>query len=239
MCQRCLDRTLGRRAFLQLAAAGAAAGLVSGIGAARAAEGAKTTLSADEALARLVEGNRRYVADAQLCSTNLAGQRTGVASGQAPWAVILSCSDSRVQPELLFGGIGLGELFVARNAGNMADTATLGTIEYGVAELGAPLVMVLGHQACGAVVAACDVIARNTVFPGSIGPMIEPIIPAALAVRTEAGDMVDNAVRESARRTAASLPLRSTLIGAGVATGKVKVVAAYYALATGAVQLLS
>ena len=93
-------------------------------------------------------------------------QRAEVADSQAPWATIVGCSDSRVPPELLFGGLGLGQLFVARNAGNMVDTATMGTIEYGAEHLGAPLVVVLGHERCGAVVAACEVVTKNAKLAG-------------------------------------------------------------------------
>ena len=84
-------------------------------------------------------------------------------------------------PELIFGGVGLGELFVARNAGNTADTATMGTIEYDAEHLGSPLIVVLGHQNCGAVAAACEVVEKHTKLPGSIGPMVAAIIPAAKA----------------------------------------------------------
>ena len=96
-------------------------------------------------------------------------RRRGPPSSAAPTAAS--------PPELLFGGLGLGELFVARNAGNMVDTATMGTIEYGAAVLGAPLILVLGHERCGAVVAACDVVAKKATFPGSIGPMVKAIVP--------------------------------------------------------------
>ncbi len=135
-----------------------------------------------------------------------------MAAHQAPWATIISCADSRVPPELIFGGHGVGELFVARNAGNLVDTATLGTVEYGAAVLGSPLIVVLAHTSCGAVKAACDVVTKNATYPGAIGPMIEPIVPAALAVRNEPGDFVNNAAKQSAQRTAARLMTASTLL---------------------------
>ena len=150
-------------------------------------------------------GNARYVSQPQECVVGLAEARARVAGAQSPWATIISCADSRVPPELVFGGLGLGELFVARNAGNLVDTATMGTVEYGAAVLGSPLIVVMGHSHCGAVSAACDVVTENATYPGSIGPMIDPIVPAALAVRDAAGDFLDNAVRESAKRTAARL----------------------------------
>ena len=222
MCERCGELRLGRRAFLGLAAA-AGVSAATGFAArpARAAGGPKTELTADQALEKLVAGNARYVADAQVCAADLDGQRHHVAAGQAPWATIVACADSRVPPELLFGGLGLGELFVTRNAGNLADTAVLGTLEYGAAVLGSPLIVVMGHQRCGAVAAACDVATKNATFPGSIGPMIEPIVPAALAVKDAGGDFVTAAVRENARRTARRIVDRSTIVADLVKAGKV------------------
>ena len=220
-----------------------AAGLVAvGLGgaswSARAAAGLATTLSPDEALAALKSGNERYVSHPELCSIDLAAQRTAVAAHQAPWASVISCADSRVPPELIFGGHGVGELFVARNAGNLVDTATLGTVEYGAAVLGSPLIVVLAHTSCGAVKAACEVVTKNATYPGAIGPMIEPILPAALAVRSEPGDFVNNAAKESARRTAVRLTAASTLIASLAGEGKLKIAAAIYDLQTGIVTYL-
>lgn len=233
MCMAC-DVKLGRRAFLRLGAGLAAAASFGGIAA--AAGGPATTLTPDQALAKLREGNQRYVSSPQACAADLAKARAGVAQHQAPWATILSCADSRVPPELIFGGQNVGELFVARNAGNMADTATLGTIEYGAAALGVPLIVVLGHERCGAVVAACDVVEKNARFPGSIGPMLEPIIPAALAAKGKPGDFVDNAIRENAMRTASRIVSASAIVADLVAKGKVKVVAGRYDLDDGRVE---
>lgn len=239
MCEICERRAIGRRAFLGWVGAAAVAS-ASGFGATpvQAAGGPKTDLSADQALAKLKAGNARYVSDAQVCAADLGGQRAHVSGGQAPWASIVSCADSRVPPELLFGGLGLGELFVARNAGNLVDTGVLGTLEYGAAVLGVPLIVVLGHQRCGAVSAACDVVTRNATFPGSIGPMIEPIVPAALAVKDAGGDFVTSAVKENARRTAARIVEHSPLIADLVKAGKAAIVSAYYELDTGRVEFL-
>ncbi|MDP2354970.1 MAG: carbonic anhydrase [Beijerinckiaceae bacterium] len=236
MCIVC-DRKIGRRAFLRLGGALSMAALLGD--AAFAAGGKATSLTADQALAKLKEGNQRYVSSPQACAVDLAKARANVAQHQAPWATILSCADSRVPPELVFGGQNVGELFVARNAGNMADIATLGTIEYGAAALGVPLIVVLGHARCGAVASACEVVEKNSKFPGSIGPMLEPIIPAALAVKGEPGDFVDNAVRENAKRTAAKIVSSSKIVADLVATGKVKVVAARYDLEKGEVNFFS
>jgi len=239
MCRNCRTDGLRRREFLWLAAAGLAGVSLGGsFGSAGAAEGPAAALSPDEALAALKSGNERYVSHPELCSVDLAAQRSAVAAHQAPWATVISCADSRVPPELIFGGRGVGELFVARNAGNLVDNATLGTVEYGAAVLGSPLIVVLGHTSCGAVKAACDVVKKNATYPGAIGSMIEPIVPAALAARDEPGDFVNNTARQSARRTAARLTAASTLIAAQAEQGKLKIVAAIYDLETGVVSYL-
>ncbi|MEO8668621.1 MAG: carbonic anhydrase [Bauldia sp.] len=238
MCERCDDMVPGRRAFLGLAATGLLAAGLGGFAGKAFAAGDPTSLTPDEALKALTEGNARYVAEPELCRLDLADQRASVAKHQSPWATVLSCADSRAPPELLYGGVGVGELFVARNAGNLADTATIGTIEYGAAVLGSPLVVVLGHTNCGAVKAACDVVLKNATYPGSIGPMIEPIVPAALAVKKEAGDFILNTTKESARRTANRLTKSSRLMARMVKEGKVKILAGIYDLETGAVTYL-
>ena len=185
MCRNCEMRTVGRRGFLAMAGVGlglAAGGVAFGIGhAVAAAGGPKTSMTADEALTSLKSGNARYVASPELCTADLQARRTKLAESQAPWATIVSCSDSRVPPELLFGGLGLGELFVARNAGNMVDTATMGTIEYGAAFGRAadprprPRALRGGGRRLRCRGEESDV-------PGSIGPMVKAIVPAALAV---------------------------------------------------------
>jgi carbonic anhydrase len=240
MCNICEKQAMGRRQFLALAGFGLVAGsLLSGWDKAFAA-GPTTSVTVDQALGNLKAGNDKYVSAPQVCAADLAKSRASVAGNQMPWATILSCADSRVPPELLFGGLGLGELFVTRNAGNMAvDSATMGTIEYGAAALGVPLVVVLGHERCGAVVAACDVVTKKTTYPGSIGPMVKAIVPAAQAVKDKPGDFVDNAVRESAKRTAVQIATKSKILADLVKAGKVKVVAARYDLKDGKVEYLS
>ena len=196
-------------------------------------------MTADEAMTRLRSGNEKYVSAPQLCAADLLAQREKVAKGQTPWATIVSCSDSRGPPELLFGGLGVGELFVARNAGNMVDTATMGTIEYGAEHLGVPLIVVMGHEKCGAVSAACAVVEKHAKFPGSIGPMVNAIVPAAKAMFGKPGDFVDNTVRESAKRTTKKVATRSQIVSHLVKDGKVKVVAARYDLDNGRVEFLT
>lgn len=239
MCGNCEKNRIARRDLLKFAAAGILSAGLGGLSMpVRAATGAATDLSPDDALKELKDGNQRYVTHPELCSIDLQKQRSDVAGHQAPWATIISCADSRVPPELIFGGHGVGELFVARNAGNLVDTATVGTVEYGAAVLGSPLIVILAHTSCGAVKAACDVVKKNATYPGKIGPMIEPILPAALAVQKQAGDFVDNTAKESAKRTVKRLATQSKLITKLVKTGKLKVVSAIYDLQTGVVTYL-
>ena len=239
MCSNCDNQGANRRDLLKFGAASIAAfGLVGQPRLARAAEGAATALSPDDAFAALKSGNARYASHPELCSIDLAAQRSEVAAHQAPWATIIGCADSRVPPELIFGGHGVGELCVARNAGNLVDTATLGTAEYGAAVLGSPLIVVLAHTSCGAVKAACDVVTKNATYPGAIGPMIDPILPAAIAVRKAPGDFVTNAAKESAKRTAARLTSASTLLAGLAGSGKLKIAAAIYDLQSGLVSYL-
>lgn len=240
MCYVCDQQgRASRRGFLNLAAMGTMAGLAMSAGSAFAAGGPTTSVTADEALAKLKAGNEKYVKGPELCAVQLNAQRDHVAKGQTPWATIVSCADSRVPPELLFGGLGVGELFVARNAGNMVDTATMGTIEYGSGVLGVPLIVVLGHERCGAVAAACEVVEKNTKFPASIGPMVNAIVPAAMAVKGKPGDFVDNAVRESAMRTAKQIASTSSIVSDLIKKGKVKVLAGRYDLDDGKVEFFA
>src|ERR1700734_881527 len=240
MCINCDSDGIGRRDLMKFGAAAAIALAAGGVSpAARAAEATTGALSPADALAALKSGNERFVTHPELCSVDLAQSRSEVAGGQAPWATIISCADSRVPPELVFGGHGVGELFVSRDAGNLVDTATLGTVEYGAAVLGSPLIIVLAHTSCGAVKAACDVVTKNATYPGAIGPMIEPIVPAALAVRGDPGDFVNNTAKASANRTAGRLTAMSTLIAGLAGARKVKIAAAIYDLETGVVTYLN
>jgi carbonic anhydrase len=200
---------------------------------------AESTLTPEAALARLQAGNEKFVADADACAAHLVERRAAVAKGQAPWATILTCSDSRVTPELIFGGVTLGELFVVRNAGNVLETNGLGTIEYGAEHLHAPLIVVMGHKKCGAVAAACDVAKNGTAYDDSVGKMIQPIIPLALANQAKPGDFVDNTVHANAVRGAARIVAESPMVAHLAEAGKVKVVPAYYDLDSGHVDFLT
>ena len=238
MCMACVDES--RRNFLRRSAVGLAAAGMFGLTGVTAfsADASATSLTPDAALEKLKQGNATFMKSPELCSSEIAHRREEIAKGQAPWATVLACADSRVNPEMIFGGLDLGELFVCRNAGNMADTATMGTIEYGAAELGSPLVVVLGHDKCGAVAAACDVAEKGTDLPGFIAPMVDAILPSAIAMRGKAGDFVQNTVIESARRTAQRIGRTSDIVSDLVDQGKVKIVYAIYSLDTGKVDFL-
>lgn len=191
-----------------------------------------TSLTPDQALARMQAGNAAWRRDTPMPASMGRDRREVLAGGQAPYCVILGCSDSRVPPELLFGA-GLGDLFIIRNAGNTVDTAALGSIEYGVGVLGCPLVVVLGHEGCGAVAAAVEVVERNAAFGGVIGDMILPILPAVLAARGAPGALLENAVLGNARNTAARLHLQSPLLDQAMRDGRLKIMAARYDLNEG------
>ena len=232
---------LSRRSFLSCACC-ASLGVAAGLGTLTSAyaAGKKTDLTADQALALLKEGNQKFLAESPVQAAQSRERRLEIASGQTPFAVFVACSDSRVPPELLFSR-GLGELFIVRNAGNTVDTTALGSIEYGVAELGAPLVVVLGHERCGAVDAALTVVETNAAFPGSIGQMLEPIIPAALKARSAAspnvdrGELLDMAVRENVRRAVTRLRTSEPILMEPLRAGRLKIVGARYDLNDGSV----
>jgi carbonic anhydrase len=222
-----------RRAFFTVACGAAAvASTATFAGPSHASPGKHTELSAEQALALLKEGNARFVAGAE-CFDALAERRQAIASGQAPFAVIVACSDSRVPPELLFAR-GLGELFVIRDAGNTVDTVALGSIQYAVAHLGVPLVVVLGHRRCGAVQAAVAVVKENATFPGSIGQMVEPIVPAVLKAQSGGGDLEENAIRENVRRTVTRLRASTEpILREPLDAGRLRIVGARYDLDDG------
>lgn len=222
---------------------GSVAGLAAmGVGTARAEEAKPgavahpvgTEVTAQEALDLLKAGNAEFLTDAPFRRGESRAHRLELAAGQSPFAVLVGCSDSRVSPELLFGRA-LGELFIVRIAGNTVGVAALGSIEYAVGHLGVPLVVVLGHERCGAVQAAVDVVTTNATFPGRIGDMVEPIIPAVLAARDMPGDLMINAVRANVERVVTGIMQSSPMIRDGVTEGSARVVGAVYDLEDGVV----
>lgn len=191
----------------------------------------------EQALARLKEGNRRHLSGELIQHHQTdAERRASLALAQAPFCVLVGCSDSRVPPEVLFG-CGLGDLFIVRNAGNVVDLAAMGSIEYGVVVLGAPLVVVLGHERCGAVQAAVNVVEQDATYPGSIGQMIEPILPAVLRARREGtDDLLDRSVRHNVHRVVERLRTTEQLLQAPQQQGRLRIIGARYDLDDGSVE---
>ncbi len=192
-----------------------------------------TLHAADAALADLLEGNRRFRESAARGPRRDAARRRAVAERQAPRAAILTCSDSRVPPEILFDQ-GLGDLFVVRTAGHVADRAALGSLEYAVEHLGVQLIVVLGHSGCGAVTAAVG----GRAGPGHVDWIVGKIRPAAWATAMVAGDAVDNAAREHVRRVAADLVQQSAVLREAAERRRLAVACAFYDLASGEVVTL-
>lgn len=187
----------------------------------------------EEGLKRLLEGNQRYVAARALHPNETAECRTRVAGGQEPFAMVLGCSDSRVPPEVLFDQ-GLGDLFVVRTAGHVLDDAGLGSLEYAAEHLGVRLLLVLGHERCGAVGAAV----KGGEAEGHLEYLVKAIAPAVEATRGTPGDAVDNAVRANVAQVAATLRSSKPLLRELAEDGRLKVVGARYDLDTGVVEVL-
>src|SRR5271166_3648914 len=194
----------------------------------------------DAVLARLLEGNKRFVSGQLVHPGRRPEEFAALAEGQAPVAIIIGCADSRVAPELVFDQ-GVGDLFVVRVAGNIVSGAgpfIKGSIEFAVAELGARLIVVLGHSACGAVKAAIAHIDANDTLPGAIRDLVELIRPAAAAVRGKPGDKLDNAIKANVVKSVERLKSLDPILAGLVKKGDVKVVGAVYKLRTGVVELL-
>ena len=188
-------------------------------------------MNSQEVLDRLKLGNERFVADKLDGKLQCSTRRSSLVGGQAPYAIVLSCADSRVVPELSFD-TGLGELFVVRIAGNVANTSTIGSIEYAVAHIGCPLLVVMGHENCGAVTAAID--------GGDNGYNINHLLGHIKPAMAKAGKTADvnTVVKMNAQLTVTELSSRSQIIRDAIESGKLKVVPAYYALGTGQVEFL-
>jgi carbonic anhydrase len=193
-------------------------------------------VSPDEALKRLLQGNARFVSGhlTHAGPEEIAEARGAVAKGQKPIAVIVGCSDSRVGPELVFDP-GLGDLFVVRTAGDVVDAAALGSIEYAVEHLGSPLIVVLGHERCGAVTAAV----AGAKEPGHIAAVLKAIEPAVKQTKGKPGDPVENAVRAQAIDVAGQLQDAKPILAERVRSGKLKIVAARYDLDSGKIEMLT
>jgi carbonic anhydrase len=190
------------------------------------------TMSAADALKLLLEGNQRFV-EARLVHPNqTSARRIEVAKGQHPFAAVLACSDSRTPPEIIFDR-GLGDLFVVRVAGNVADQVVIESLDYSVKHLGVRVVMILGHRRCGAVTAAVE----GHEEEGDVGPMLLELRPAVEASKGMTGDPVENAVRENVKLVMKNLATSGEL-SAMVKSGELKIVGGIYDLDTGKIEML-
>ncbi len=195
------------------------------------------SMTPDDALALLKEGNRRFLDDAPLAVHGDRMSRLRMAASQRPIAAYLSCSDSRVAPELLFGR-GLGELFIVRNAGNSLCSTALGSLEFAVTALGVPLIVVMGHENCGAVRAAVSVVKEHFGYTANISKVLQPLYPAIMEVGEDGGhDLVNSAARHNVRRVVRELQEEaSPALRRPQELGTLKVAGAFYELASGDVE---
>jgi carbonic anhydrase len=245
MCERCLENPerrvqSSRRAVLGFVAA-STIGLA--LGDAAAAKDVKTppkpqnVLSPEASLERLLEGNHRYV-EGLSRRHDFKHEREVLSAGQNPYAGILSCADSRIAPEYAFDS-GRGDLFVCRVAGNFANDDTVASLEYAVAILGTPLILVLGHDSCGAVDATIKSLKDNTVLPGHLPSLVTALAPAVKAVSQQAGNTLDNAIRQNVVDNVAKLKSATPILSASVEQGKLKVVGGIYRLTDGRVDMVA
>ena len=191
----------------------------------------------DESLQKLMDGNKRYVSG-DLAKKDLGDdKRKELLKGQKPFAIVITCSDSRVPPELLFDQ-GLGDIFVIRVAGNVVDQIALGSIEYGAEHLNAPLLILLGHSKCGAVKATLETKGKAE---GNIGAIVKKIEPAAKAAKKKGGseeEILEAAIQGNIKNVYKDIMSKSTIIPHLAKEGKLKIVAGEYNLATGKVDMI-
>jgi carbonic anhydrase len=237
---------LSRRQFVKLASvAGSAVLSTSRLQAAEAPAGTAgqppARLNADAALRELLAGNERFANGRTISPRRTPADFRELAEGQFPFAVIVGCADSRVAPEILFD-VGKGDVFVVRVAGNVvggAGAIVKGSIEYAVAELNVPLIVVLGHSNCGAVKAAIHHIDAKDSLPGAINDLVELIKPAVAQSKDEPGKPLENAIRKNVLLGVERLKGLEPIIAPKVKEGQVKVAGGIYDLHTGKVTLVS
>jgi carbonic anhydrase len=194
---------------------------------------AASVVTPDQALKQLQEGNARFVAH-QLTHPHENGARVAeLAGGQHPIAVVLSCSDSRVPPEVVFDQ-GLGDVFTVRVAGNVTNPEVLGSVEYAIEHLGTTLIVVMGHEKCGAVTAAL----AGGEAGGHVQAIVNDIAPVIAEAKKNTKDPLDEAVRLNVRRVVGELETSEPILANAAKDGKIKIVGAYYSLDSGKVTML-
>jgi carbonic anhydrase len=193
--------------------------------------------TAEVALQKLIDGNRRFVDGKTTLSHENQAWRAQIAEAQHPFAAVLGCADSRVPPEMLFDE-GFGDLFVVGEAGGVADDDTLGSREYAVKHLHVPLIVVLGHQSCGAVAAAVGAVVNETVVEGHMIRLVDDIAPAVWEVREQPGNIVELAIRANVAHVVQKLRISEPVLRRQVSQNNVRVVGAHYDLRSGVVEWL-
>lgn len=244
MCEHCRDRathlrSFARRRFLQgvaVTAAGLALAPLVFSAEAKAPPKPENVLSPDAALRRLMQGNSRYV-EGVARQHDFKHEREPLVTGQNPFAGVLSCADSRIAPEYCFD-TARGDVFVCRVAGNFANDDIIASFEYAVSVLNTPLIMVLGHDACGAVEATIKSVKDGTTLPGHLPSLVAALTPAVEAVSNEGGDMLSNAIRRNVLINVEKLKTAEPILAAAVNDKKLRIVGGIYRLASGKVDLV-
>jgi carbonic anhydrase len=243
MCETCLRSQSQRleysRRSLLFGAASATGLLLAGGALAKEAKPPpkpQNVLSPEASLERLMRGNGRYV-DGVSRRHDFKHEREALAGGQNPYAAILSCADSRIAPEYAFDS-GRGDLFVCRVAGNFATAEVVASMEYAVAVLGVPLILVLGHDSCGAVEAAIKSLKDDKPLPGHMPSLVTGIAPAVKAVSQQGGDTLGKAIRQNVVDNVANLGSATPILSAAVEQRKLKVVGGVYRLKDGRVEMV-
>jgi carbonic anhydrase len=251
MCQTCLAREalareaaapkgVSRRQLLQWGAAAAPAFALAGPAAAKEAKSPpkpQNDISPGAALDRLMKGNARYV-EGVTRRHDFKSEREALVGGQNPYASILSCADSRIAPEYAFDS-SRGDLFVCRVAGNFANDDGIASLEYGVTILNSPLILVLGHDNCGAVSATIKSLKDGTTLPGHLPSLVSNIAPAVKASADQPGDKFANATRQNVIDNVAKLKSATPILSVALEQGKLKIVGGIYRLDSGRVELVA
>jgi carbonic anhydrase len=243
MCERCLDAPagkLGRRSVLKLAAAAATGLALAPHALAKTSKGSpkpQNVLSPDAALDRLMRGNVRYI-EGVTKRHDFKHEREPLRTGQNPFAGVLSCADSRISPEFCFD-TARGDLFVCRVAGNFASDDIIASFEYAVEVLHTPLILVLGHEACGAVDAAVKSVRDGTTLPGHLPALVAALSPAVKAVEGEGGDIVAHAIRRNVALNVEKLKTAAPILSAAAEARKIRIVGGIYELGSGRVELVA
>jgi carbonic anhydrase len=245
MCERCLPQSqaqltsASRRTILRSVAAVTIGLALGSPGRAKEAVVPKpqNAVSPEAALERLMKGNERYIQGVSR-RHDFKHEREALVGGQNPFAGVLSCADSRIAPEYAFDA-GRGDLFVCRVAGNFANDDTVASMEFAAAMLGMPMILVLGHDSCGAVDATIKSLKDGTTLPGHLPSLVTALAPSVKAVSQQQGDILDNATRQNVIDNVAKLKSATPILSAAVEQGKLKVVGGVYRLKNGRIDMVA